>query len=97
MANSNKRITLDDARKAGFIIDYPAVYAGEGHPLYKGLFDPIATGKLFAFDHFEPSLRTPLAGFLVNKRDAVRIPCFLKGYSRVDALADAERSKVATR
>ena len=97
MAHSNKRITLDDARKAGFVIDYPAVYAGEGHPLYKGLFDPIATGKLFAFDHFEPSPRTPLAGFLVKKSDAVRVPCFLKGYNRADALADAERSKVATR
>ena len=96
MAHSNKRITLDDARKAGFIIDYPAAPCGEGSPLYKGLFDRVPTGELFSFDHFEPSPRTPLAGFLVKKADAVRVPCFLKGYSRVDALADAERCKVAT-
>ena len=97
MANSNKRITLDDARKAGFVIDYPAAPCGEGSPLYKGLFDRVPTGELFSFDHFEPSPLTPLAGFLVKKWNAHHVPCFLKGYNRADALADAERSKVATR
>ena len=85
--SSENKITLAEARAAGFIIDYPEAPCGEGLPLYDGLFDPVPNGNFIAYDHFEKSPLTDLAGFLVG--DRTRVPCFLKGYNRADAVADS--------
>ena len=85
----NEKLTLDEARAVGFVIDYPEAPCGEGLPLYTGLFDPVPNGKFRAYDHFEKSPLTDFAGFLVG--DRIRVPCFLKGYNRADALADASK------
>jgi len=89
--NSNNKITLAEARAAGFVIDYPAAPAGEGAPIGGLWGEP--TDKLRAFDCFEKSDNTRLAGFLFKADGAHRVPCFLKGYNRADALADAKTSQ----
>lgn len=86
---SNETMTLPEARAAGFVIDYPDAPEGEGTPLGGLWGEP--TGERRSFDRFEKSPLTDLAGFLFKAHRSHRVPCFLKGHDRADALADAAK------
>tara|TARA_R110002110_G_scaffold21169_3_gene84576 strand:+ start:159 stop:422 length:264 start_codon:yes stop_codon:yes gene_type:complete len=81
-------LSLADARRAGFSVDYPAAPCGEGQPRF---YRDGRAKDPAAFDSFEPSPITALAGFLIRAGGAVRVPVYRKGYTRADALADAQK------
>jgi len=81
------RITLDQARALGFVIDYPAHPAGVGYPIANIYGD--ASGKVRSFDHFVVDPRTPIAGWLCQ--GTYSGPAFLAGHTREDALQAVEQ------
>jgi hypothetical protein len=80
-------LTLDEARAAGFVIDYPAHPRGVGCPISTGVF---GQGEPYPqrFDRFYVHRLCPFAGWL--KRDDIAgtgTPAFKVGHTRDDARA----------
>lgn len=79
-------LTLNEARAAGFVIDYPEHPRGVGCPIGRGLFGRDGTYPQ-SFDRFFVHRLCPFAGWL--KRDDINgtgTPAFRAGKSRDDAL-----------
>ncbi len=79
-------LTLDEARSAGFAIDYPEHPRGVGCPIGTGTF---GRGGSYpqSFDRFYVHRLCPFAGWL--KRDDINgtgTPAFKAGMTRADAL-----------
>ena len=85
--NPDNELTLDEARAAGFVIDYPDHPRGVGCPISTGLFGQGAPYPQ-SFDRFYVHRLCPFAGWL--KRDDISgsgTPAFKRGRTRYDARA----------
>jgi|TARA_R110000824_G_C14782371_1_gene632161 hypothetical protein len=82
------RITLDQARALGFVIDYPEHPRGNGMPM-RDDYGP--TGEVYTFEWFTLDPRTPLAGWLCRCDGAHSSPAFVAGHTREDALQAVEQ------
>lgn len=82
------RITLEQARARGYVIDYPQHPAGVGTPIGNIYGDD--SGRTRSFDYFVVDPRTPIAGWLCE--GTYSGPAFLAGRTREDALRAIEQS-----
>tara|TARA_R110000824_G_scaffold76756_1_gene194429 strand:+ start:1792 stop:2085 length:294 start_codon:yes stop_codon:yes gene_type:complete len=82
------RITMEQARARGYVIDYPQHPAGVGTPISDIYGDD--SGRTRSFDYFVVDPRTPIAGWLCE--GTYSGPAFLAGRTREDALRAVEQS-----
>jgi hypothetical protein len=90
MHDPTHEMTLDAARAAGFVIDYPAHPRGVGCPIERGMFGRDGSYPQ-SFDRFFVHHLCPFAGWL--KRDdtpGTGTPAFKAGKTRADALRALE-------
>lgn len=90
------RITLEQARALGYVIDYPEHPVGVGTPIGNLYGDDMGTTR--SFDYFVVDPRTPVAGWLCKDLGSVysnhRCAAFLTDRTREDALDAVEDGHV---